>query len=190
MHWSLSALYCLIAVSTAIGQGTCPAKIPNEFKIDLVRLGTDEVIDRGVKVKRVYGDIGINNQNFGRFYENPMVMIPEGSYTGNLRYQSNHNFVLSRCGVATREGDFLIEVNGVKDAGGKTRADILFHPGALPSNSQGCVLFGARKKDPDGGLLPLDSDYPLVKVRQAFYGTDDPKECPNKVITITVKGSH
>jgi hypothetical protein len=150
--------------------------------------GQDEVIDKGVKVSRVYGDIGVNGQNFGRFYENPNTRIPEGTYLGNLRYQSNYNFVVSKCGTAAREGDFLIEVTGVRDPSGKARTDILFHPGALPSNSKGCILFGARQKDSQGNLLPLGSDYPLVRVRQAFYGTDDPRECPNKVITITVKG--
>jgi hypothetical protein len=173
---------------TAKPQGNCPITLPNEFKIELKRIGTEEVVDHGVKVKRVYGDIGVNGQNFGRFYENPEVMITKGSYKGALRYHSDHNFVTSSCGIASRTGDFLIEVIGVKGSDGSSRSDILFHPGVLPSHSKGCVLFGARTRDGQGNLLPLPPDYPLVKIRREFYGTDNPIQCPNKVITITVSG--
>jgi hypothetical protein len=187
MKWPLCLLFFLLFAPEVNAQGTCPSSLPNEFKIELIRLGTDEIQDGNVKKKRVFGDIGVNNQNFGRFYENPDVMIPEGTYKGSLRYQSDHNFVVSSCGVAARSGDFLIEVNGVKDANGGNRSNILFHPGFLPSHSQGCVLFGARQRDSQGNLLPLAPDYPLVKIRKEFYGTDNPVSCPNKVITIVVK---
>jgi hypothetical protein len=186
----MRGILCLLGVviaTQASAQGSCPVTLPNEFKIELIRRGTDEVDDKGVKVKRIYGDIGINNRNFGRFYENPTVMIPEGTYKGALRYNSEHNFVVSSCGVAARTGDFLIEVTGVKDANGNLRSNILFHPGVLPSHSQGCVLFGARKRDQQGNLLPLEPDYPLVRIRREFYGTDNTVQCPNKVITIIVK---
>ncbi|MBL8178828.1 MAG: hypothetical protein JNK48_29405 [Bryobacterales bacterium] len=176
-----------VLVSPARPQGTCPASLPNEFKLELIRLGTETVTDKGgTSVKRVYGDIAVNNVNFGRFYENPAVMIPTGTYVGALRYQSNHNFVLSSCGAAARRGDFLIEVSGVRDGSGNARSDILFHPGELPSQSRGCILFGARKRDAAGELLPLGPDYPLAKIRREFYGTDDPLQCPNKRITIVV----
>lgn len=83
-----------MAATQAIAQGTCPATLPNEFKIALIRLGTDAVTDKGVKVTRSYGDIGVNGQNIGLFYENPDGMIPEESYVGRLRYVSEHNFVV------------------------------------------------------------------------------------------------
>lgn len=157
----------------AIAQGTCPATLPNEFKMELIRVGTDEVIDSGVKVTRVYGDVWRQQSELGRFFD-------EGTYQGTLRYHSNHNFVVSSCGVAAQTRDFLIEVKGVKDANGKSRSKILFHPGFLPSHSEGCVLFGARERDAQGNLLPLGPDYPLVKIRREFYGTNDPAQCPNR----------
>ncbi|HEX7890726.1 MAG TPA: hypothetical protein VF522_15305 [Ramlibacter sp.] len=172
----------------AHAQGTCPATHPSEFKIELKRLGVDEVMDNGVKVPRVYGDIGVNGQNFGRFYENPALKIAAGVYRGTLRYESNHNFVQGSCGEIGRQGDFLLEVSGVKAADGAKRTDILFHPGFKPSHSKGCVLFGARQRDAAGNPKPLSPDEPLVKLRRAFYGTDTPNQCPNKVITITVTG--
>lgn len=187
MRWLVCLFFLAFFVSDSKAQGTCPSSLPNEFKIELIRLGTEEVLDGDVRKRRVYGDVGVNNQNFGRFYENPDVMIPEGTYKGALRYHSDHNFVVSSCGIAARSGDFLIEVTGVKDANGGDRSNILFHPGILPSHSRGCVLFGARERDARGNLRPLGANYPLVKIRREFYGTDNPVQCPNKVITIVVK---
>jgi len=187
IRYALSVFVVLQLPLMAFAQGTCAPGLPNDFRIDLIRTGTDEVTDKDVKVKRVYGDIGLNNQNIGRFYENPAKLIAAGTYKGALRYQSDHNFVLSSCGIASRTGDFLIEVTGVKDASGKARTNILFHPGFLPSHSDGCVLFGARKRDGAGGWLPLEPDNPLVRIRREFYGTDNPNACPNKTITIVVK---
>ncbi len=168
-------------------QQTCPADHASEFAIELIRIGTDEVSDQGQKVSRIFGDIGLNNQNIGRFYENPETKIASGIYKGVLRYESDHNFVLSKCGEISKIGDFLLEVSNVKAENGSSRSAILFHPGFKPSHSKGCVLMGARKRSGDGSLLPLDQNDPLVKLRKEFYGTDNPISCPNKRITITVK---
>ncbi|TPO13736.1 DUF5675 family protein [Mesorhizobium sp. B1-1-5] len=180
------AMVSVVAGGSARSQETCSGNAPDEFKIELMRLGTDQVDDHGTMRARIFGDIGVNNQNFGRFYENPEKKIPAGTYTGVLRYQSDHNFVQSSCGQMSREGDFLIEVANVKMPDGKSRTNILFHPGVFPSNSDGCILFGSRKRDAKGNLLPLKQDDPLVKIRREFYGTDNPISCPNKRITITI----
>ena len=171
----------------AQSQGVCPGNLPDEFKIELIRIGTDKVEDKGQVADRIYGDVGVNAQNYGRFYENPTKKIAAGTYRGLLRYQSDHNFVQQSCGQISRKGDFLLEVADVKGSDGKPRTNILFHPGARPSNSAGCVLFGARKFDASGQPLPLDPNDTLVKIRRAFYGTDDPIACPNKFITITIR---
>lgn len=168
-------------------QQTCPANHASEFAIELIRIGIDEISDQGQRVSRIFGDIGLNNQNIGRFYENPETKIAPGIYKGVLRYESNHNFVLSNCGEVSTKGDFLLEVSGVEAENGSSRSAILFHPGFKPSHSKGCVLMGARKRSKDGSLLPLDQNDPLVRLRKEFYGTDNPISCPNKRITITVK---
>lgn len=179
----------LFAASLQLAHGeTCQSSSPSEFKIELIRLGTDEVVDQGEKVPRVFGDIGVNGQNVGRFYENPSKKIAAGTYKGTLRYKSDHNFVQSSCGSLAVTGDFLLEISGVKDAGGKARDGILFHPGSRPSQSAGCILIGARKFDAAKKPLPLDDDSPLVKIRRAFYGTDTPNACPDKQIVIVVSG--
>jgi hypothetical protein len=59
-------LLCLALVESLLpakAQESCSAPSPAEFKIELVRLGTDEVVDKGVKAKRVFGDIGINGHS-------------------------------------------------------------------------------------------------------------------------------
>lgn len=182
---SLLGLYVL-AATIAHAQGGCPSGLPDEFKVELFRLGTDRVNDHGNVVERIFGDVGVNNKNVGRFYENPFKKIPAGTYRGVLRYRSDHNFVQSSCGQLARTGDFLLEVSDVKSPSGQPRTNILFHPGALPSNSEGCILFGARKLDAKGAPLPLDSSNPLVKIRREFYGTENPVSCPNKRITIVI----
>jgi|GEM_PF-7044703 hypothetical protein len=111
-------LLCSSFLTTqAIAQGTCAATLPNEFKMELIRVGTDEVIDNGVKVTRVYGDVGVNNQNFGRFFENPDIMIPEGTYQGTPDI------------IQTTTSLY----QAAKDANGKSRSNILFHP--VPAKS-------------------------------------------------------
>jgi hypothetical protein len=176
----------IMSSSSALAQGTCSASSSDVLKIDLIRTGIDTVIDHGLSVTRIYGDIGVNNRNIGRFYENPEKRIPKGTYSGFLRYRSDHNFVQSSCGGLSHEGDFLLEVANVTGPNGKGRSNILFHPGYLPSHSAGCVLFGARRFDAQGTPLPLDDDNPLVIIRREFYGTDTPISCPDKSITITV----
>jgi hypothetical protein len=176
----------LFAPTQALAQSLCPPNLPDEFRIELKRLGTDKVNDQGKTVARIYGDVGVNNHNLGRFYENPSLKISAGTYRGVLRYQGDHNFVQTSCGQMSRKGDFLLEVTGVKGSDGQPRTNILFHPGALPSNSRGCILFGARKFDSNHQPLPLERTDTLVRIRQAFYNTDNPVACPNKRITITI----
>lgn len=182
----------IVLVAAATGpvraQGVCSGTMAGELRIDLVRVGTDNVMDRGQVRERVYGDIGLNGQNIGRFYENPAKRIPEGIYRGLLRYKSDRNFVQSSCGQLSREGDFLLEIGDVRMPDGKMRTNILLHPGALPSHSEGCILMGARQFDTNGMPEPLHPSDPLAKLRRAFYGTDNPISCPSKPIAIVIGG--
>ncbi len=182
-----AAVVSLCTCTLVYAQQTCPKDEAEVFRIDLIRLGTDTVPDKdGVKANRIFGDIGVNNANIGRFYENPATKIAAGTYKGLLRYRSDHNFVQSACGAMFVEGDFLLEIAGVTDENGGSRDGILIHPGALPSNSKGCILAGARQKDNKGNLLPLTSESPLVKLRTLFYGSANPIACPNKQIVVHV----
>ena len=187
MIWTLCVICAMsFCAANAYSQQTCPANSPPQVRVELIRLGTDLVNDRGQQVSRIFGDVGVNNKNVGRFYENPQRKISAKTYRGVLRYRSDHNFVQSSCGVLSRTGDFLLEVANVKGPNGVSRSNILFHPGFLPSHSEGCVLFGGRKRDSQGNLLPLEQDNPLVAIRREFYGTDNPVACPNKEITVKI----
>jgi hypothetical protein len=179
----------LVLPQILAAQQSCPSDEAEVFRIDLVRIGVENVTDRGVTTSRIFGDMGVNGANIGRFYENPSTKIAAGTYTGLLRYHSEHNFVQSACGAMFVSGDFLLEISGVRDANGVSRTGILIHPGALPSHSTGCILAGARERDATGNLLPLNDSSPLVKLRRLFYGTADPVACPNKSIVVRVSDS-
>lgn len=185
---ALSLSFVLFSFQFAMSQSvSCSDSSPQEFRIDLQRLGQDTVEDHGLKVLRIYGDVAVNHANVGRFYENPSRKIPAGIYKGVLRYRSDHAFVQSSCGQMARDGDFLLEVSDVKTESGAARTNILFHPGRLPSNSDGCILFGARQFDIHGNPLPLNPESPLARIRHEFYGTDNPISCPNKRIIISIQ---
>jgi Family of unknown function (DUF5675) len=186
----LAALFFLSSTTAGDSQEICSKPEKNDFIIGLYRSGRDQVTERkdGRLVERTFGVVSVNGRTIGRFYENPKVAMREGTYKGLMRYQSSHNFVLGACGVMATDGDFLLEVSGVVDDHGKLRTNLLFHPGERPSNSDGCVLFGARIQDGSGNWKTLDSSNPLFVLRQLFYGTDDPVNCPNKSIVVIIKG--
>jgi hypothetical protein len=184
----LAAVCATGSTAPTFAQDACRADQAKNFTVKLVRLGTESVNDGGKSVGRVFGDISVNGQVVGRFYENPDKIIPAGTFQGTLRYASNHNFVQSACGEMSRQGDFLLEITNVSDERGNKRTNILLHPGWLPRHSEGCVLVGQRKRDSNGGYLPLDPDSPLRKLRMIFYGSDNPIACPDKRITINIVG--
>jgi len=90
----------------------------------------------------VTGELFVNGELIGPTYENDALKIDLGSYTGQLRYHSGHNFVQGPSGSMATTGDFLIELVGARH-----RSNILFHGGNKPKHSQGCVLLGGVTKD-------------------------------------------
>lgn len=113
-------------------------------------------------------------------------MIPAGTYKGSLRYRSGHIFVLSSCGVAGRDGDFLVEVNGVKAADGSANQ----HP--VPSGRAAKQLGRLRpvrlaQARRQGQPPPARPRRASRQIRRAFYDSDDPGQCPDKEIVIVVR---
>lgn len=178
---------CSLAMDSAHAQGRCDPEDTQVFDVTLRRLGQEAIEDNGETVARVFGDIVVNGKTLGRFYDNPAVMIPAGKYQGLLRYNSDHNFVQSQCGALGTSGDFLLEVANVTGEDGVARTNILIHPGRRPSHSKGCILI-PREFDAKGKPIALSAENPLRKLRSEFYGTDDPNQCPNKAIVVTVIG--
>lgn len=191
---TLNTIFNMAAVSVALlasgasyAQGKCSSVTTPVFDVRFLRLGQDSVEDHGEKVARVFGDLIVDGRTVGRFYDNPAKMISPGKYRGLLRYQSGKEFVQSKCGAIGTTGDFLLEIANVTGDDGKPREAILVHPGRRPSHSKGCILI-PREFDANGKPLPLSDSNPLRKLRAEFYGTDDPVQCPNKTIVVTVEG--
>jgi len=127
------------------------------------------------------GTLTVNGQVVGKTYENATLMIPAGSYPGNMRYVSGHNFVQGPFGSIAHAGDFLLEAGNVPG-----RTAILFHGGNKPKHSKGCILLGGVSKDSKTHMPLLQHDHPLRKLRRLFYGTETPIASPAKNVTIRV----
>lgn len=123
---------------------------------------------------KITGLLSINGEYVGKVTENKNYLIPGGKYKGYLRYFSPGEYATSAFGSIGHEGDFLLEAGHVEN-----RTNILFHTGTEPGHSLGCILMGGR-------LTPLPMDHLLVKMRQAFYGTDLPNASPAKQIKINI----
>lgn len=137
----------------------------------------------------VEGKLYVNNIYLGKTYENNKLKIRPGRYPGYLRYVSNAGHVTGPLGNIGKEGDFLMEVGSVTWSDGRSRSNLLFHGGNKPHHSKGCIMLGAVSKDNDGKRY-LPASHTLSKLREAFYGTDNPVSSPNKNITIEIIGDH
>jgi len=147
--------------------------MPDNEKFDIVvqRLHTDNDL--------VVGTILVNGEPLGTTYENDDLKIEAGHYTGLLRYFSAHNFVQGPDGTMAKSGDLLIEIVGVTG-----RSAILFHGGNKPQHSKGCILLGAVHKKKGHGWV--GQGHTLRKLRQRFYGSEEPVFCPMKTISVRV----
>ena len=173
-------LRCLILHTVIISVVGClyvRALAGDEFSIAIKRTH--------LKGEELTGTLFINGREIGPTLENDSYRIPPGTYNGVVRYISSHHFVQNPGGELFYTGDFLLEIAGVKDWSGRSRTGILFHAGSKPQNSEGCVLLGAVTKDSRGEII-LSPDHPLYKLRESFYGTNDPNSSPNKTVKVEI----
>ena len=131
----------------------------------------------------VLGTLTVNGELLGDVLENDALKVAAGKYRGRMRYVSEKNFVQGPLQQMAEQGDFLLEIMGVKG-----KSNILVHSGTKPWHSEGCILAGAAVKKTVNGktTVHISSDSTLSKLRRKFYGTDTPKSCPDKRITITI----
>lgn len=154
------------------------ASAADDFRILIERTSRNE--------KQLSGTILINGSVIGTSYENDNVRIPPGTYKGLMHFSSSKNFLKGPGGVMSQQGDFLLEISGVRVSGGAAQTAILLHGGDKPQQSQGCILLGPV----DRGLVgqsKLTADHPLYKLRIAFYGSGTPDDTPNKTVTIEIR---
>jgi len=95
--------------------------------------------------------------------------IPPHTYSATIRYD--------------KPDGWRIELEGVKWEHG-VRGGIQIHVGNWPRQTEGCVLVGTDYKSNE--VLHSEKAYGLLK--QAIYGTSDPKTCPTKTIRVEFKG--
>jgi hypothetical protein len=93
--------------------------------------------------------------------------IPPGSYHGIIRYDHTDAW--------------RIELRGVP--GNRTFIEI--HAGNKPGESLGCLLVGSSidKSFSRIGQSRIAYD----KLGRAFYGTDSPSSCPNKLVLVEIQ---
>ncbi|WP_224483470.1 DUF5675 family protein [Robertkochia aurantiaca] len=147
----------------------------SDFEIKIERL----TIEQGLIIGKIY----VNGNYIGRCYENEVLKIEAGVYPGVMRYFSSNQFVSGPFGTLGNEGDFLVEVSKVEN-----RHNLLFHTGNQPYHSRGCILLGSPIKD-SSGIKYLPIDHPLRKLRNLFYGMDNPNSSPLKEVRIILDES-
>jgi hypothetical protein len=91
--------------------------------------------------------------------------IPNGRYFGRLRYDKADAWRIQLIGVRGRSG-------------------IQIHIGNYPRDTQGCVLVGTSIAS--NAVLGSKAAYELLK--ESFYGTRNPTQCPAKNVSVEFKG--
>lgn len=173
-----------IAIPWVLASGWRARAQPSPFVISIDRYFARQVKDN--KDKLVIGAISVNGSVIGNCYENDSLKVKEGTYPGLLRYWSKRGFVQGPFGTLGNIGDFLVQLENVRNEEGEVRTGILLHGGNQPKHSTGCILLGPVYKDPGTGTPVLDDKHPLRRLRQLFYGSDTPNSTPNKEISVVV----
>lgn len=131
-----------------------------------------EVIRDNITTTATLGEMGINGQSLCYTLEpapgggpDKKGPIPEGSYTGHLRYD--------------KKDQWRIQLDDVPKFQG-----IQIHIGNIPKDTAGCILVGLER-DVQNGTLGKSADA-YQKLKKAFYGTDTPEATPDKSITVTI----
>jgi hypothetical protein len=134
-----------------------------------------------------YGHIEVDGKEVSKTLERNDKLIPEGTFSGIMRYSSDKMHVIDQFGRG-KTGDFLLEIAG--KPGGHTNVQV--HMGNIASiDSTGCILVGTKRgkvtvhKVTGEGLL--NSMKALQALRIAFYGTPNPKICPTVNIVFRIE---
>lgn len=97
---------------------------------------------------------------------NNISCIPVGSYTGILRYDKTDGWRIQLENVPNRTG-------------------VQIHMGNYTTQIEGCILVGTNAEVDNCSVF--NSSIAYSKLKEAFYGTNNPSSTPNKKITVTFK---
>lgn len=92
--------------------------------------------------------------------------IPLGTYNGILRYDKADGWRIQLENVPNRTG-------------------VQIHMGNYTRQIEGCILVGTEAKLDSCSVFNSSDAY--SKLKEAFYGTNNPNSTPNKKITVTFK---
>ncbi|WP_299582659.1 DUF5675 family protein [Mucilaginibacter sp.] len=100
---------------------------------------------------------------------NNISSIPEGTYGGILRYDHSDHWRIELVGVPNRP-------------------NIQIHIGNVLDDTKGCILVGTAL-GPDLCSIKGGTSAPAyAKLKNAFYGTDNPTSTPDKNISVEIVG--
>lgn len=97
---------------------------------------------------------------------NDISCIPAGTYNGIIRYDKTDGWRIQLENVPERTG-------------------VQIHMGNYTSDITGCILVGSNAVTENCSLV--NSSLAYKRLKQAFYGTNNPSSTPNKKIQITFK---
>lgn len=154
-------LFFLIIVSTY--SSFCNAQ--TDFKLTIERKSTTTTCSMGYLIA--------NNKVICYTLELPWIdnlnnisCIPEGTYSGILRYDKTDGWRIQLENVPNRTG-------------------VQIHMGNYTKEIKGCILVGTDAKADDCSVQNSTTAY--TKLKEAFYGTSTPNSTPNRNITVTFK---
>lgn len=97
---------------------------------------------------------------------NSISCIPPGTYKGILRYDKTDGWRIQLEDVPNRTG-------------------VQIHMGNYTTQIEGCILVGTDAKVDNCSVFHSATAY--AKLKEAFYGSNNPNSTPNKKISITFK---
>jgi len=124
----------------------------------------------------IVGELSVNGKRICYTLELPWLWneedrscVPPGTYNTTLRRDKPDGWRIQLEGVEWEHG---------------VRGGVQIHVGNWPGQTVGCVLVGTDYKS--NAVLHSEKAYGLLK--QAIYGTSDPKTYPTKTIRVEFKG--
>ncbi len=135
-----------------------------------------EIVRNSINSKSITGELYVDGKYICKTLEKPdnnnakdNSAIPEGNYGGILRYDHHDKWRIEFTGTGPR-------------------THVQIHIGNTPDDTKGCVLVGEEVDTANNRLAKSAAAY--LKLKKAFYGSENPTSTPNNEITVQIKSSY